>query len=105
LNAGVNRFTYTYDFGDDWEHNILIEKAVPKTALSARPCCSAGAGACPPEDCGGASGYYMLLEAVSDPDHPNHAEMSDWLGGDIDPQDFSIEEANRRLDHVFGRSR
>jgi hypothetical protein len=45
---------------------------------------------CSPEDCGGVPGYYDLLEAIRDPDHGEHADMLEWIGGDFDPEFFSL---------------
>jgi hypothetical protein len=88
---------YTYDFGDGWEHEILLEKRLPADPKQAYPVCVAGERACPPEDCGGIPGFYDLLEAIENPDHPQHDELLDWLGGGYDPQAFSIEAVNRAL--------
>jgi len=87
------RFGYEYDFGDSWEHEITVEKILPpgegKTAQ-----CMAGAGACPPEDCGGIWGYAELLKALKNPRHPEHKHMKEWLGGPLDPVAFDKEEIN-----------
>jgi Plasmid pRiA4b ORF-3-like protein len=94
---------YTYDFGDDWEHDIVLEKVLPPgpaVGLS----CLAGKGACPPEDCGGAWGYASLKEALADPDHEEHEDLLDWLGldsaADFDPAQFSLDEVNARLSRI-----
>lgn len=96
--------TYTYDFGDDWQHVIKIEKIIePGTPDAARttPECLAGKGACPPEDCGGSWGYAELKLAVADPSHEDHEDLMDWLGlddpADFDPAAFSLDYANTRL--------
>jgi hypothetical protein len=91
------RFTYEYDFGDSWEHEIVVEEIVPPKPGARYPVCTGGERACPPEDCGGIWGFADLLEAVRDPEHPEHEEMLDWLEGDFDPDAFDLEEANRRL--------
>jgi len=88
---------YTYDFGDGWEHEIVVEKVLPPDAEHAYPICVDGERHAPPEDCGGVPGLYGLLEAVSDPKHPQHEEMREWLGADSDPEAFSADEVNRRL--------
>ena len=51
----------------------------------------------PPEDCGGTPGFQNLLEAIRDPEHEEHDELLDWLGGNFDPDAFSVDEVNRRL--------
>jgi hypothetical protein len=70
LKSGVARFEYTYDFGDNWEHVIAIEKTVPVVEGKSYPACIAGKRNCPPEDCGGPWGYQHLLEVLADPAHP-----------------------------------
>jgi hypothetical protein len=88
---------YTYDFGDSWEHGIVVEKRLPPEPGRGYPACLAGERHGPPEDCGGLPGFYKLLEAISDPAHEQHEELRDWLGGEFDPEAFSVDEVNRRL--------
>jgi hypothetical protein len=88
---------YTYDFGDSWEHQIVLEKRLPEEPGSAYPACLAGERHGPPEDCGGIPGYYNLLEAIRDPRHEQHEELLEWLGDEFDPEAFSVDEVNRRL--------
>jgi hypothetical protein len=88
---------YTYDFGDDWEHSILLEKRLPADPSMPYPVCTGGQRAGPPEDCGGIGGFYDLLDAMSDPNHPRHEEMRDWIGDDFDPEAFAVDEVNRKL--------
>ncbi len=100
--SGVARFSYTYDFGDDWEHAITIEKTLPAAEGAATPTCLAGKRACPPEDCGGPWGYQELLDILADPNHPERAERLEWIDEEFDPEDFSVEEVNARLARRFG---
>jgi hypothetical protein len=88
---------YTYDFGDSWEHAIVVEKVLPPEASHAYPACVEGKRHAPPEDCGGVPGFYNLLEAIGDPKHDQHEETRDWLGDDFDPEAFSVDEVNQRL--------
>jgi hypothetical protein len=88
---------YTYDFGDGWEHQIVVEKRLAPDPGGAYPACLAGERHCPPEDCGGIPGFYRLLEVIGDPRHEDHEELLDWLGDDFDPEAFSVDEVNRRL--------
>jgi hypothetical protein len=103
VKSGVGRFRYTYDFGDDWEHDILIEKAPPPTAVTAFPACVAGKRRCPPEDCGGVWGYAELLEIIANPDHPEHDERRGWIDEDFDPEAFSVAATDTALGEVFHR--
>lgn len=91
------RFIYEYDFGDGWEHEILIEKILPPQKGMRYPVCLAGKRACPPEDCGGIWGYADLLEAIQNPKHPEHKEMLEWVGGKFDPEAFDLDRINRQL--------
>lgn len=94
---GTKKFRYTYDMGDNWEHVILIERAIPKEAGVRYPRCTEGERACPPDDCGGAWGYPEFLAAVSDPKHPEHEERLEWIGGKFDPEKFDRKAANKQL--------
>jgi len=91
---------YTYDFGDSWEHAILVEKVLPPEPGVAYPICIGGKLQGPPEDCGGIPGYYNLLEAIRDPAHQEHEERLDWVGGEFNPDTFSAEDVNRRLSPI-----
>ena len=104
IKSGVTRFAYTYDFGDNWEHALLIEKSLPVVEALSRPTCTAGKRRCPPEDCGGPWGYLELLEVLADPAHPEHAERREWLGEDFDPDDFNPEIADAILATRFSRA-
>ncbi len=92
---------YTYDFGDGWEHDIVLEEILPADTETTGPVCVAGKGACPPEDCGGPWGYEALKATLADPDADEHEDMLGWLGlssgDDFDPKEFSVEEVNHRL--------
>lgn len=91
------KFIYEYDFGDSWEHELLLEKIlVPEVGIN-YPRCVKGKRACPPEDVGGVWGYESFLEAIRDPNHPEHLDMLDWLGEDFDPEAFNLAETNDAL--------
>lgn len=76
------KYTYIYDFGDDWTHTVVLEKITADKPLRAD--CLGGKGACPPEDCGGPWGYGNMKEILNDPKNPEHEEMKEWLGLDED---------------------
>jgi len=92
-----SRFVYVYDYGDHWEHEIVVEKILPRDGEVAYPICLAGRRACPPEDCGGPWGYGEMLQALADPSHPQHESYTEWVGGSFDPEEFDLEEVSRRL--------
>jgi hypothetical protein len=98
--AGVKRFGYWYDFGDDWRHNVVIEKTGPAEDGVFYPRCIAGRRAGPPEDCGGLGGFADFKQAMADPRHPEHRELKTWYGGDFDPGHFSAEEVSKLLHMV-----
>ena len=97
------KFTYMYDFGDNWEHSIILEKIADEKII--RAMCVDGKGACPPEDCGGIPGYYNMVEILSDPKHPEYKETRKWLGmkknqtWDVDAFDKSA--ANDRIQEFY----
>ena len=97
LKKEKDSLIYEYDFGDSWEHKILLEKISTDDGNTVLPVCIKGKRACPPEDCGGIWGYEELLETVSNTNHPEHADMLEWLGGEFDPEEFDLEEINEDL--------
>jgi hypothetical protein len=89
-------FTYEYDFGDSWHHELLVESIEPPEEFK-YPVCLAGERACPPEDVGGIWGYEEFLDAIRDPDHPEHEDYVEWIGGEFDPEAFDLEAVNTAL--------
>lgn len=92
--CGKKSFRYVYDFGDGWDHRIKVEKVLPAIACPQVPYCVDGANACPPEDVGGEPGYAEFLQAMADPNHPEHEAMMEWHGGIFDPAAFDCELTN-----------
>ena len=97
VDAGHKKLAYAYDFGDNWEHVVLVEKTLEAEAGVRYPVCVAGKRACPPEDCGGPWGYGDFMEAIRDPRHERHGELLEWIGGEFDPEAFDIEAVNAEL--------
>jgi hypothetical protein len=96
----VRRFSYEYDLGDSWEHEVVVE-AVERLPQGLRVAvCLDGANACPPEDCGGPHGYAELLEALADPRHEEHQRFTEWVGGSFDPTSFDLLATNAALQHL-----
>jgi hypothetical protein len=96
LATGLRRLSYTYDFGDEWKHSLLIEKLLAEDDTLTYPRCTAGRRAAPPEDCGGTFGYQDLLSALGDPDSPAHAELRDHYPF-FDPEEFDLAAADRAV--------
>jgi hypothetical protein len=97
LRRAGAKLIYTYDFGDNWEHTIVLEKQLPPLPDATYPICIDGKLACPPDDCGGIPGFYELVDALADPSHERHEELRDWIGDDFDPQAFSVDLVNQKL--------
>lgn len=95
-------FEYAYDFGDDWQHNILLEAILLPEPAAFYPRCIAGARNGPPEDAGGPGGYADYIEALADPEHEEHAERLAWRG-DFDAEAFSLVGINASLKRTFHR--
>ena len=91
------KFFYLYDFGDSWEHEVIVEKVLTAEKDTHYPVCIKAKRACPPEDCGGTWGYQELLEAIKDPEHPEHALRLEWLGTSFDPEEADLDEINDLL--------
>jgi hypothetical protein len=94
-----DNFVYEYDFGDGWEHKIVLEKKLPLD-FSESPVVIKGKKACPPEDCGGIWGYSDFLAAIQDPKHEEHEEMLEWVGGEFDPDEFDMNFINKKLNEL-----
>ena len=105
VEQNAKKLIYTYDFGDSWDHDVVIEKTVPYDPTIQYPICIAGKNAGPPEDCGGMGGYYNLVEALRNKKHPEHHEMLEWHGEVIDPTEFNIDSVNLELRRVFKSKR
>ncbi|MDX2284591.1 MAG: plasmid pRiA4b ORF-3 family protein [Bacteroidia bacterium] len=95
---------YLYDFGDGWEHSVVLEAINPNEQIEL-PVCIDGKGACPPEDIGGIHSYYAMVAALSDPQHPEYEHYRNYLGLDEDeswdPHYFDMEETNDAIAMMF----
>jgi hypothetical protein len=92
-------FDYLYDFGDSWQHVVLVEDhhpPLPDNPMAIR--CIDGENTCPPEDVGGAPGYAQFLAALADPRHEEHEQYLTWIGGRFDPSHFDLTAIN----HILG---
>lgn len=98
--GGQRRFQYSYDFGDDWQHEVVVENVTMTSLALKSAVCLDGQRSCPPEDCHGAYGYEQLLEAISNPRHEEFDEYMTWLGGHFDPEEFDLAEVNAALQHL-----
>ena len=100
LVAGVDRIDYEYDFGDGWEHTLVVEARAMAQDGAVYPACVAGEGACPPEDCGGSPGFAEFKAALAGPPSTERDELLEWAGGDYDPGRFDLSAANTAVSAV-----
>lgn len=92
-----SKIEYTYDFGDNWEHTVEVEKVLPPESEGHYPRCIAGRRAAPPEDCGGVGGYESILDALRGlSDDEWSKELLEWHEG-YDPEAFDLEDINHGL--------
>ncbi|MGH3687958.1 MAG: plasmid pRiA4b ORF-3 family protein [Pseudonocardiaceae bacterium] len=94
------RFSYWYDFGDDWHHDILVESIDQADPALTYPRCVTGRRACPPEDSGGPGGFAELMRALGDQNHPQRARCHELIPVDYDPTHFDLNEINDALAHL-----
>jgi len=92
-----SKLRWDYDFGDGWEHDVVVEEIGSGQPAIDLPICLAGRRACPPEDCGGPMGYEDLLVALSDPTHPEHDQMREWAPPGFDLTSFDVNEATSSM--------
>lgn len=93
LKTEGESLVYVYDFGDDWRHDVVLEKILPPADPPNKPICLGGERRCPPEDVGGVIGYEEFLEAIFDPTHDEYAAMVTWAGGHFQDT-FDVKAVN-----------
>lgn len=103
-----NYALYEYDFGDSWEHSVVLEKVLPREPGRVYPVCTGGVMGCPPEDCGGVAHYYYMLDALRDKSNPEHYDILEWMGPYFQPERFSagkvtFDKPYERLLRAFGQ--
>lgn len=97
LKEEGDEIIYEYDFGDGWQHEIVLEKILPVDQKKQLPVCLGGKMNCPPEDVGGTWGYAEMLRILRQPQHKEHKNYLEWLGGSFDPGHFDLEKVNKLL--------
>jgi hypothetical protein len=102
LSSDTTEIAYTYDFGDSWEHRLIVSNVRQGTPRIGYPRFVSGERNGPPEDCGGIPGFYDKLQARDDPAHSEHAEISQWLGG-YDPDELEEMPIRYALGRIAGR--
>ena len=97
-----NIFSYCYDFGDNWDHKIIVEKAIEDSEFTV-PFCIKTVGACPPEDCGGIQGFYYNLEVLANKKHPEYQELKEWMDEMCYKEEVDIAAINQELQMFFNK--
>ena len=93
-------FSYSYDFGDNWQLTVEVERAFAVRFALRHAVCIGGEHAAPPEDVGGIGGFSQFLEAIGDPTDDEHDSYVEWSGGDYDFERLDLAEINARLQRV-----
>jgi hypothetical protein len=100
LKAEGESMIYVYDFGDDWRHEVVLEKITLVNDVVKTPICFNGARRCPPEDVGGVSGYQEFLEVIFDPNHEEYEHLVGWAGGPFQAEEFDVKAVNKTLSRM-----
>lgn len=103
MEAEIKKFTYTYDFGDDWRHTVTVEAITSADPALTYPRFIDGARRAPPEDVGGEPGFEHFLTVMADLRHPEHADLKRWYGANFDPTDISETKIAARLAKIAKR--
>lgn len=96
-----SKFVYRYDYGDDWEHEVVVTKVEQDAERTIQ--CTGGARACPPEDCGGPPGYARMLAVLANPQDEEHADMKRWAPRGFDAAKFDDAATTKRLNALAKR--
>jgi hypothetical protein len=99
LKSEGDSLIYVYDFGDHWQHEVVLEKSFSAEGAADRPVCLGGERRCPPEDVGGVSGYEEFLEVIVDPTHEEYDHYVGWAGGHF-LDEFDLKAVNNRLSRM-----
>jgi hypothetical protein len=100
LASGMREIDYVYDFGDNWEHQIVVEELKPAETGEKYPRFLGGERRCPPEDCGGPPGYFDFIENIANKRSKRAKEALEWYGGAYDPDDIDVEQINITLRRI-----
>lgn len=110
ITSETGDLEYTYDFGDNWQHTIILEEILPYEKGLKYPRCIDGERNSPPENCGGPHGYTGLLEVLFDPDDPEHEDTVAWVDSmkgctfhpeEFDPSKVKFAKPGWRLNKLF----
>jgi hypothetical protein len=105
IEVGIKRMTYTSDFGDNWQHTILIESVAAADPKTSYPRFINGANRAPPEDVGGIYGFEHFINVMAKPHHPEYADIKQWYGKTFDPKDISEAAIAKRIAKLARRKK
>ena len=105
IEVGIKRLVYTYDFGDNWQHTILIEAVAATDSGTSYPRFIEGANRAPPEDVGGVPGFENFLNVMAKPKHPEYADIKQWYGRTFDPMDIAEAKIATRMAKLAKRQK
>ncbi len=89
---------YVYDFGNFWQHNIVLEDSnYSDTKLRSEFVCIDGEMGAALENVGGIHGYTEFCEIMKNPKHPDYEEKLEWAGEDFNAELFNLQEINSQL--------
>ena len=91
---------YLYDLGDNWRHELVLERILPADDSATTPVCLAGERRCPPEDCGGPHGYQEFLDVIFQPGHEDFERYREWAGNPVHAEQFDLKAVNEILDRM-----
>ena len=100
VDRGVTELLYTYDFGDDWQHRVILEEVIEATAGTDYPLFIDGERTAPPEDVGGPPGFMDFVEAMAKTRHPQRKDLVRWYGGPFNPVDFGAEQVAESIRQI-----
>ena len=100
LASGMTEFDYVYDFGDNWEHRIVVEQTAKAETGAKYPSFLGGERRCPPEDCGGPPGNFDFIENIARKNSKKAKEAFDWYGDSFDPDDIDEEQIKITLGRI-----
>ena len=103
VDRGVGAFSYTYDFGDNWQHTVTIETITVADSALDYPRWIDGARRAPPEDVGGIPGFEEFLDAMAKPLHPERKRLIRWYGRRFDPDNIDLPVITARLGRLTSR--
>jgi len=103
IERGIIEFLYTYDFGDNWQHRVVVDHVGDAEPATDYPRFVAEERTAPPEDVGGPSGFMEFTKAIANRSHPQHKDMVRWYGGPFHPTDFGEAEVAGRVRDIAAR--